>query len=149
MRFVFPVFGYFFHLFYSRSYAANFTNLVSSDVCINHAKARVVDLMWSQDDLRGVAIWPEQIIWSNSWMSFPQSPCLIPIDLKGEHPSFELDEKNIVHLILETELVPSLTVMRSDSTAITVSILFRNCFSAIVILMQIHFYARSRITAFH
>lgn len=84
----------------------NFSNLVASDVCINHTKARVVDMLWSQDHLRGVAILPKQILWIGSWMSFPKGPNLIPIDIEEDNLNLNIDENNSIHLLLETELLP-------------------------------------------
>lgn len=95
----------------------NFTNLVASDVCINHGKARVVDMLWSQDNLRGVAILPKQILWIGSWMSFPKGPNLIPIDIEDDSPKLDIDESNSIHLLLETELVPGFSNAFNDGPA--------------------------------
>lgn len=97
----------------------NFTNLVSSDVCVNHAKARVVDLLWSEDNWRGVAILPKQVVRLNSWVTFPPRTGMIPIDVDRDGPALNLDEMNIVYLLLETEVTPC--AVSGDISSISVS----------------------------
>lgn len=95
--------------------------MVASDVCINHAKARVVDMLWSQDQLRGVAILPKQILWLGSWMSFPATPSFIPIDVADlDAGILNLDENNLVHLLVEMELVPCLSARGEGAQPILV-----------------------------
>lgn len=109
-------------------YIGNYTNLVASDVCVNHAKARVVDMLWHYDSLRGVAISPKQILWLNSWTSFPNGSSLIPVDLDANSSTqLELDENNIVHLLLETELMPCSADKRRDISPVLVIYAITKC----------------------
>lgn len=86
---------------------------------MNHLKARVVDMLWFQNSLRGVVILPKQILWLGSWMSFPSGPNLIPIDF-SDSPRLDIEDNNVIHLLLETELVPYLNANKDGTAALMV-----------------------------
>lgn len=50
---------------------------------------------------------PKQIVHLGPWVSFPALPCLIPITMNYEiSKTLHIDEKNKIHLLLETEITP-------------------------------------------
>lgn len=78
-------------------------------------------MLWTQESLRGVAISPKQILWLGSWMSFPSAPNFVPIDITDIESKLVLDENNIVHLLLETEVLPHWNSIREGLSSISVS----------------------------
>lgn len=56
--------------------------------------------------MRGAALLPKQRLHLGHWISFPPSPTLVPFDYT-ENANLKLDEKDCIHLLLETHLVPN------------------------------------------
>lgn len=69
-------------------------------------QARIADILWHQDQKRGAAILPKQLLHIGHWISFPTPPTLIPFDYT-ENGSLKLNENDTIHLLLETQLVPN------------------------------------------
>ncbi|XP_055847706.1 biotin--protein ligase isoform X2 [Episyrphus balteatus] len=85
-------------------------NLVTSELCTNRSEAKVCDLLWMFADHRGCCLTPSQNIHIGPWVTFPEPPTLIPFNCSSSSSDEELnlDKGKIVHLLLETDIIPSL-----------------------------------------
>lgn len=76
----------------------------SSELCTNSSMARISDVIWNEDCQRGAALLPKQHIYLCPWISFPPQPNLVPFNISSSN--IELNKENLIHILLETELVP-------------------------------------------
>lgn len=83
-------------------------NLVTSELCTNRSEAKICDLLWMFADHRGCCLTPLQSIHVGPWVTFPEPPSLIPFNCSSLSEEINLDRNSIVHLLLETDIIPSL-----------------------------------------
>lgn len=77
----------------------------TSDLCTNASKARIADVIWHEDDRQGIALSPRQQLLLDPWISFPQSPHLVPFEVQPTL-GLRLDEEQLMYALLETQLSP-------------------------------------------
>lgn len=79
--------------------------LASSDLCVNSGEAFVDDCFWSNDVSQGISVSPKQLVYLNPFISFPQTPGLIPFSVTSkEAPDTRSDD--VVYTLIETDLLP-------------------------------------------
>lgn len=101
-----------------------FTSIgASSEACENYRNGRVIDTLWYHNMQRGVSILPKQNLTLDKWVTFTNLPShlnplysAIGVDLDAH------SDKNIVHVLLETNIYPDLSAIESGANILSVSL---------------------------
>lgn len=94
------------------------TTTATSDLCTNRALARISDVMWLRGSQRGCSLVPMQKVFLGPWVSFPDPPNLLPFEVSFGEEQLEVDQKCAVHLLLETDIVPSQECDESETVMV-------------------------------
>lgn len=94
------------------------TTTATSDLCTNRALARISDVMWLRGSQRGCSLVPMQKVFLGPWVSFPDPPNLLPFEVSFGEEQLEVDQKCAVHLLLETDIVPSQECDESEAVMV-------------------------------
>lgn len=125
--------GYFFYfsslIFIVRLYIfIGFVSIgASSESCENYKNVRVVDTLWYHNMQRGVIILPKQQLTIDKWVTFKN----VPSHLNPLYSTAAIDleahsDKDIIHILLETNIYPDLQAIENGAKIVSVSSLLVN-----------------------
>lgn len=94
----------------------------SSETCENYRNVRVVDTLWYHNMQRGVTILPKQHLTIDKWVTFNN----LPSNLNPLYSTIGIDldahfDKNVIHILLETNIYPDLEAIESGAKIVSVS----------------------------
>lgn len=94
----------------------------SSEACENFRNVRVTDTIWYHNMQRGVSILPKQQLTIDKWVTFNN----LPSNLNPLYSAIGVDldshsDKNVVHILLETNIYPDLEAIESGAKVVSVS----------------------------
>lgn len=93
----------------------------SSEACENYRNVRVVDTLWYHNMQRGVTILPKQHLTIDKWVTFDN----LPSNLNPLYSTIGIDldahsDKNVIHILLETNIYPDLKAIESGAKIVSV-----------------------------
>jgi len=83
--------------------------------------AKVSEILWLLNDQRGCVLRPIQIVNVTPWITFPEAPSWVPFSYTQSPESLKehlKTKRDILHLLLETEIYPSCSSTRGNLSEI-------------------------------
>lgn len=79
---------------------------LSSDLCVNVGEAVVGDSFWSNEVSQGITVSPNQLIFLNPFITFPQPTGLIPFNFEAK--ALDGFSDDAIYALIEADLLPLL-----------------------------------------